>query len=391
MKRGLPLLLIPLLLAPVVSLGQKSVKKLKKGLDDVKHSRKVAEKKLKATKAGISDVKVEIGTIENRLQTVSNQLEDATDRLGSAKEVQAKLKVELDKANAGVAAKKIQVEKRIRSLYKQGKPNVLEFIFGSTSSADLSTREFIANRVEKGDRRLFAEFRAARDAAAKKKAEQDAEVRHVRQLMADQAQKQNELNSAQADKSKYLETLKNKKVDLENVLDELDSDAADIESEIKVAVARESAAEMRKKTAAKKEGKTYTPPPSHRSGGLSRPTGGSITSRFGMRFHPILHYTRMHSGIDFGGGYGAAVYSAAGGTVISAGSKGSYGSTVVVDHGGGLSTVYGHLSRISVSSGQTISPHQRVGSIGSSGLSTGPHLHFEVRINGHAVNPLGYL
>jgi murein DD-endopeptidase MepM/ murein hydrolase activator NlpD len=378
-------------MVPVITLGQKSVRKLKKGLDTVKHSRRLAEKKLKVTKAGISNVKVEIGAIENRLQTVSNQLEDATDRLGSAKAKQARLKIELDKANAGVAAKKIQVQKRIRALYKQGKPNVLEFVFGSQSSADLSTREFIANRVEKGDRRLFTEFRAAREAAIKKKADQDAEVRHVRQLMADQAQKQTELNSAQKDKASYLETLKGKKVDLENVLDELDSDAADIESEIKVAVARERASEMRKKIEAKKEGKTYTPPPPRHSGGLSRPTGGSITSRFGMRFHPILHYTRMHSGIDFGGGYGAAVYSAAGGTVISAGSKGSYGSTVVIDHGGGISTVYGHLSRISVSTGQTISAHHRVGSIGSSGLSTGPHLHFEVRINGHAVNPLGYL
>lgn len=99
----------------------------------------------------------------------------------------------------------------------------------------------------------------------------------------------------------------------------------------------------------------------------------------------------MHSGIDFGGGYGAAVHAAGGGTVISAGSKGSYGSTVVIDHGGGLSTVYGHLSRISVSDGQTVSSGQRVGSIGSSGLSTGPHLHFEVRINGRAVDPMRFL
>ena len=379
-----------IILVPVVTLGQKSVHRLKKGLEDVKHSRRVTEKKLNATKAGINDVKVEMGAIENRLQSVSNQLEDATDRLSSAKARQGQLKQELDKANAGVVAKKSQVERRLRSIYKEGKPNVIEFFFGAKGAADLSTQEFIANRVEMGDRRLFAEFEAARDAARKKKEEQDAEVRHVRQLMSAQAEKQQELNSAQKQKEGYLQTLKSKKVDLENILDELDSDAADIEAEIKVAVARARAAESRKASEAKKKGVTYTPPPRH-SGGLSRPTGGSITSSFGMRFHPILKYTRMHSGIDFGGGYGAAVYSAAGGTVISAGSKGSYGSTVVIDHGGGLSTVYGHLSRISVSEGQTVSTHQRVGSIGSSGLSTGPHLHFEVRINGRAVNPMNFL
>ena len=390
MKRCLAGLLVVLFIFPMLTLGQKSVHKLRIGLEDVKHSKRIAEKKLAATKVGISDVKVQMGTIENRLQKVSNQLEDATDQLSASRARQAILKGELDKANAGVAAKKIQVERRIRSIYKEGKPNVIEFFFGSKSAADLSTREFIANRVEMGDRKMFSEFQTVQEAAKKKKEEQDAEVRRVRQLMVQQESKQQELNSAQKEKEGYLQVLKNKKQNLETILDELDSDAADIESEIKVAVARARASEARRASEAKKKGETYTPPPKH-SGGFSRPTGGSITSSFGMRFHPILKYTRMHSGIDFGGGYGAAVFSAGAGTVISAGSKGSYGSTVVIDHGGGLSTVYGHLSRISVSEGQTISSHQRVGSIGSSGLSTGPHLHFEVRVNGHAVNPLRYL
>ena len=390
MSRKLTGFLIFLLVMPMDTLGQKSIHKLKKGLEDIKHTRKVAERKLKATKEGIVDVKTQMGVIENRLQTVSNQLEDATDQLGVAKNRQAKLAVELTKANAAVAAKKVQVQKRIRSIYKEGKPNVLEFFFSSKSAADLSTREFIANRVEMGDRKMFNEYQSVQDVAKKKKAEQDAEVRHVQQLMQTQQSKQKELNSAQQDKEQYLKVLKNKKVNLENILDELSSDAADIESEIRVAMARAKAEEARRATEAKKKGQTYVPPPKH-TGGFSRPTGGSITSRFGMRFHPILKYTRMHSGIDFGGGYGAAVFSAGAGTVISAGSKGSYGSTVVIDHGGGISTVYGHLSRISVATGQTVSSHQRVGSIGSSGLSTGPHLHFEVRINGHAVNPLGYL
>jgi murein DD-endopeptidase MepM/ murein hydrolase activator NlpD len=99
----------------------------------------------------------------------------------------------------------------------------------------------------------------------------------------------------------------------------------------------------------------------------------------------------MHSGIDFGGGYGATVFAAGSGTVISAAKKGSYGNTVVIDHGGGLSTVYGHLSHISVSEGQSVSAGQRVGAIGSSGLSTGPHLHFETRVDGRAVDPMRYL
>ena len=372
------------------TLGQKSIGKLKKGLAEVKSSKKVVEKKLDATKHDIQDVKGQMDTLEIRLQRVSNQLEESTEKLNAAKVLQAKLKVELDKANALVAVKKTQVEKRIRALYKQGKPNILEFAFGSKSAADLSTREFIARRVEMGDRQVFSEFRIVREAAKKKKQEQDEEVRHVEQLLVDHDAKQRELEDAQKRKEEYLQTLKEKKNTLEVILDELETDAANIEGEIRAAVAKAEALEAKKLEAARKKGEKYTPPKRH-SGGLSRPTGGPITSRFGSRFHPILKYTRMHSGVDFGGGYGAAVFSAGSGTVISAGSKGSYGNTVVVDHGGGRSTVYGHLSRMTVSDGQTVSTGQRIGSIGSSGLSTGPHLHFEVRINGRAVDPMRFL
>ena len=154
-------------------------------------------------------------------------------------------------------------------------------------------------------------------------------------------------------------------------------------------MARARAAEKRKATEAKKKGETYTPPKF--SGGFVRPTGGPTTSGFGSRYHPILHYTRMHSGLDFGGGYGAPVYAAASGVVIGASTRGGYGNCIIIDHGNGRSTVYGHLSRIMVSEGQTVTSHQRIGSIGASGLATGPHLHFEIRINGKAVNPARYL
>jgi murein DD-endopeptidase MepM/ murein hydrolase activator NlpD len=110
-----------------------------------------------------------------------------------------------------------------------------------------------------------------------------------------------------------------------------------------------------------------------------------------MRFHPILKYNRMHNGIDFGGGYGAPVYATGNGVVISTSRLGGYGNAVIIEHGGGLSSVYGHLSRIMVSSGASVKRGQRIGSIGSSGLSTGPHLHFEIRQNGRPVNPAASL
>ncbi|KTE21461.1 hypothetical protein ATE67_07795 [Sphingopyxis sp. H050] len=123
------------------------------------------------------------------------------------------------------------------------------------------------------------------------------------------------------------------------------------------------------------------------TGGMARPTNGRVTSTFGMRRHPILGYKRMHSGIDFGGGYGAPIYAVTDGTVVIAGRHGGFGNYVKLSHGGGLGTGYGHMSRIAVRPGQRVARGQVIGYIGSTGLSTGPHLHYELYRNGIAVNP----
>lgn len=122
-------------------------------------------------------------------------------------------------------------------------------------------------------------------------------------------------------------------------------------------------------------------------GGMVRPTNGRITSTYGMRRHPILGYKRMHSGVDFGGGYGAPIYAVTDGTVAMAGRNGGYGNYVRLNHGSGLGTGYGHMSRIAVRPGQRVAQGQVIGYIGSTGLSTGPHLHYELYRNGQAVNP----
>ena len=126
-------------------------------------------------------------------------------------------------------------------------------------------------------------------------------------------------------------------------------------------------------------------------GRLVRPVPGAIGSGFGPRYHPILGYTRMHNGVDMSCSSGEAIVAAEDGVVILAGAKGGFGNTVMVDHGGGMVTLYAHQSGYAVSSGQTVTAGQVVGYCGSTGLSTEPHLHFEVRVNGDPRNPAGYL
>ncbi len=125
-------------------------------------------------------------------------------------------------------------------------------------------------------------------------------------------------------------------------------------------------------------------------GSLLRPVPGWISSGFGPRVHPIYGYSLMHNGVDMNGGMGQNIVAAADGTVFFTGVKGGYGNSIMIDHGGGMVTLYAHQSRFAVSNGQKVNAGQVIGYVGTSGVSTGPHLHFEVRINGNPVDPAKY-
>lgn len=148
----------------------------------------------------------------------------------------------------------------------------------------------------------------------------------------------------------------------------------------------------------REEAKAAAPPPApvptagNPSGqGFQWPLSARITSNFGYRIHPIHGTRRLHTGIDLAAGSGTAIAASKGGTVISAGWMGGYGNAVVISHGNGLSTLYGHQSKLAVTVGQSVARGQVIGYVGSTGQSTGPHLHFEVRSNGTPVNPVPYL
>jgi len=123
------------------------------------------------------------------------------------------------------------------------------------------------------------------------------------------------------------------------------------------------------------------------SQGMRMPVNGRVTSGFGSRFHPILGYVRMHAGLDLAARYGSPIVAAADGRVVSAGWSGGYGNLVRIAHAGGIQTMYGHMSRIVAQSGGLVRQGQLIGYVGSTGLSTGPHLHYEVLKNGRPVNP----
>ncbi len=181
------------------------------------------------------------------------------------------------------------------------------------------------------------------------------------------------------------------------LLDEVEAAVAEFEGELaalgreetsirrKIAEATAAAARSRASSSSSSSGSSTG------SGRLLRPIPGAIESGFGMRVHPITGKTRMHNGLDMHGNAGDPIRAAAAGKVIFAGVKGGYGNAVMIDHGGGMVTLYAHQSKLLVKEGQRVDAGDVIGLIGSTGLSTGPHLHFEVRINGAPVDAAKYL
>lgn len=356
---------------------KKNVGQLRKNLRDIKQKKSTLRKKLRETTHAVNVVRGDIHEVDARLTHVENQLEDTTDRLDKGRREQKVVAGQLVEATKRYEVTKDLVRKRLRWMYVHGDNSVVSVLTGASSVGDIASRQYLMERIAKKDRELFESYRSQRADVAAKKDRQDRLVLEVRGLVDTQKHQQASLESVRGEKQQVLKGLQAKQGELKEMLSQFEADERQIQSQIE--------AFMRAQTS---HGHVEGPAPKGRFG---RPSNGRLSSGFGMRYHPILHITRMHTGVDFGAPYGSPIFAANDGVVIAAQQMRGYGNVVIIDHGGGISTVYGHCSRILVGNGQRVRRGQRIANVGSTGLSTGPHLHFEVRVKGRPVNPMRYL
>ncbi len=354
----------------------KSVAKLKQHLSKVQSKKSALKQQIKSKQRKAKAVMGDIQQVDSKLTTLEDQLGTTTERLGAGRKEQAKIKSDLIKATAQLALRQAQVRSRLRSMYMQGDSNSAAALIKARDLGDLATRRAILERIAEYDKRLFEEVRVLQATVASKKQRQDTLVQEIVELKQQQQSQQVGLKDARQQKKQYLVELHHQANEIRQQLDELDRESASL------------AAQIRAYQASRRGTSSEVKP---HKGGLLRPVSGPITSGFGSRFHPILKERRMHTGIDIGARTGTPIHAAADGVVISATYMRGYGNAVVIDHGGGLSTLYGHCSRLFVSAGQRIKQGQVIAAVGMTGLATGPHLHFETRINGTPVNPLSRL
>ena len=347
-----------------------SASKAREGVLTSQLSAVVAE--LEDAQSAVDDAGAAVGALEAELTSARTRLDALTERLAAQTRKLERLRGEYAKAVA-------ILEARVRAAYIDEPPDMLAFLVSASSFDEVIDNVELLTRIGRQDKRVAAQVQRARDRTA---AERRATMRTKREQTAtvaviaartDEARVARDRLAGERDRLAAVENLKqsaltDSRETREGYLHEVDSLLA------------QSAALAEQIRGA---GTTGGGQPS--AAGLIWPCDGVVVSGFGMR------WGRMHEGIDIGCAYGTPNRAAASGTVIYAGWLGGYGNLVVVDHGNGLSTAYAHASSILVSIGQSVSQGQTVSLVGSTGHSTGPHLHFEVRVNGVAVDPLPYL
>ena len=319
----------------------------------------------------------QVDSLSEQVRVIQVDLDTA---MGQYKEIQSKLSYTeqqitvnseiLRKAEKSLAERSRILNQRMRDVYKNGQVSYLDVLLGAADFGDFTTRMDILKRVLNQDVVLIAKVKAERELILEKKAE----------LERDKAAML-ELRQAAAEKKRLIEVRKQER---EAVLGSAinDRDAAERAYQELLETSRRIEQMIRSQQRARGAETT---------GALMWPADGPITSPFGWRTHPIFGTQRYHSGIDIGADYGDPVVAADGGVVIYSDWMSGYGKVIIVDHGGGISTLYAHNSELVVGEGQRVRKGQQIALAGSTGYSTGPHLHFEVRQGGSPVNPMGYL
>ena len=342
-----------------------------------------------------SDAETVIGSVSEQLRQIEGQLRQATTELNTITEQRVAVEndITLNERQLAEAQKRLEGReavfyKRVRDIYINGRLSYLDVVIGSKDFSDFANRLEVLKRIIDSDINLISEIKKERAQieAHKKKLEEDRAK--LVELEKAALAKQAEIEQKKAERNVFLQKAQNDRAVAMQAIEELNASSAQISAMLKERQAARAAAAAAAAQSAG-QGSSYTWVQG--TGQLGWPVSGEITSPYGYRVHPIWGTTIYHSGIDIGVDEGTPVHAADSGVIVWSGWMGGYGYAVVIDHGNGLSTLYGHNSELAVDEGQSVSKGQVVAYAGSTGNSTGPHVHFEVRENGDPVDPMGYL
>jgi len=339
--------------------------------------------------AQIRDIDARLGKAEGDLAETSAQVETVEHRLAAARKKLDRLreklranKIELRAAEDELARQEAAFEQRVVMAYKANDLSYLDVLLQSSSFDDLVRRLRVVQDVVSGESDLIGQLEEARAAVAAQREALSARQDEAARAAAELEEQRAELAALRAAQQQQRDTIAAARQEKGATLAAASADLAELQRQ------EDQLLRQSQTLASIINGNSGA---GHGTGTMSWPVVGTVTSGFGYRVHPILGKRLMHTGIDIAAASGTAIWAADSGSVVYAAWISGYGNTVAIDHGGGVSTLYAHQSSIAVGYGQKVKKGQLIGSVGSTGYSTGPHLHFEVRVNGSPVDPMGYL
>ena len=375
---------------PAYAVTQSQIDELKEQRNVIRAQRQEKQAIVEALEAEKADVVAQKQAMDERNMYTLQQIQLNNQEIELYDEMIAEKAAELEEAQRLENEQLERYRARVRAMEENGGYNILAIISKSDSFSDMLTAMDDVGEIMESDRQLEDAYIAARENTESVKADYEDTRAELEELKAQLKAEQEELEKDIEEAIQIILDLEN---DLENRQAEYDAimaaeDAANatidkLVAELEAQRAAEAAA------AAAAAGGSSGGGSANASGSFLWPVASYVyvSSRFGLRVHPITGKTKSHTGIDIASNQGTAVYASDGGTVTLAGWNGGYGNCIMIDHGNGYVTLYGHLSSISVSVGQTVSQGATIGAVGSTGNSTGPHLHFEVLKNGTRIDP----
>lgn len=347
-----------------ISADKSKLKEVNKKIEETLRNLKENESKQKSVSEEIKRLENQIIKLEREIEEIDQQISDTKTKIEISQD-------ELKAAEESIVEKNDVLNSRLRVMYKNDSIEYLEVLLDSADFTDLLSRIDMVKKIFNHDVNLLKDLKNRRDQIEEKKAALESQRAQLLSLMEQIKKKQQNLAVSRGEMERVKKELVKDHKALEKQEDELNELAERIAEEIR-----------RKQSTGKYVGGVMTWP----APGYER-----ITSSFGYRVHPILKIKKLHTGIDIGVPMNQSIVAAQNGTVIHSGWLGGYGKVIMVDHGGGIVTLYAHNSKLLVKEGQRINKGQVIAKSGSTGMSTGPHLHFEVRENGNYVDPLKYV
>ena len=357
--------------APPTLMAQ-SIQDLQEQKQTVDQKRQQLQQQTEQIERRTNQAEQSLDSLETTIAATTEQISETEARLAQAEQALKNLEDDLIKAEAAYEEVRRAAVGRLQFLQRQQGSEGWAVLLQSENFNEFLERRYQLKQVYAADRNVLTDLKAKADEIKAQRAIVEAQKTRVALIRQELLAKKQQYEAEAQQQQQLIGRLQNDKAALESAQAQLARDSEEI------------AALIRQKVAAATGVVRGT-------GVFVFPVNGRVTSGFGYRRHPILGTSRLHAGVDFGAPTGTTIYAADGGQVIYAGWYGGYGNTVIVDHGGGITTLYAHSSRLFVSAGQAVTQGQAIAAVGSTGLSTGPHLHFEVRQNGNPVNPMAYL